>query len=58
MMTLSQALVLQVKWKQRAYRTRCEHLVLEWEWNEQGYLTGHYVCNLCGVSVAHRDLAA
>jgi hypothetical protein len=58
MMTLSQALALQVKWKQRAYRTRCEHLVLEWEWNEQDYLTGHYACNLCGVSGVHRDLAA
>ena len=49
-MTMSQAATRQVKWKQRLYRTPCEHLVLESEWNEQGYLTGNYVCNLCGKS--------
>ena len=48
MMTLSQAAALQVKWKQRTYRTRCEHVILELECNEQGYWTGNYVCNLCG----------
>lgn len=48
----AEAEAVRVKWKQRAYRTPCEHLVLELEWNEQGYLTGNYVCNLCGVSVA------
>lgn len=52
MMTLRQAAARQVQWKQRLYRTPCEHLVLEVEGNEQGYLTGDYVCNLCGVAVA------
>ena len=49
---MSQAATRQVKWNQRLYRTPCEHLILELESNEQGYLNGNYVCNLCGVSVA------
>ncbi len=52
MMTMSQGVALQVQWKQRACRTRCEHLVLELGGNAQGYLTGNYVCNLCGAPVA------
>ena len=58
MMTTSQAAARHVEWKQRAYRTRCTHLVLELECNEQGYLTGNYVCNFCGESVAQGPLAA
>jgi len=57
-MTMNQAAGIRENWKQRAYRIPCEHLVLELEWNEQGYLTGNYVCNLCGESVAQQDLAA
>ena len=57
-MTMNQAAARQVKWKQRLYRTPCEHLILELESNEQGYLTGNYVCNLCGESVAQGALAA
>jgi len=57
-MTMNHAAALRVRWTQRAYRIPCEHLVLELEWNEQGYLTGNYVCNLCGESVAQQCLAA
>jgi hypothetical protein len=57
MMTMSQAATRQVKWKQQAYRTPCEHLILELESNEQGYLTDNYVCNLCGESVTQEPLA-
>jgi rubrerythrin len=58
MMTMNQAAARQEKWKQRRYRTPCERLILELESNEKGYLTGNYVCNLCGESVAQGDLAA
>ena len=58
MMTMSQAAARQTEWKQRAYRTQCTHLVLELECNEQGYLTGNYVCNLCGETLAQEHLAA
>jgi hypothetical protein len=56
-MTLNQAAALQVKWKQRAYRTRCTHVVLESECTEQGYWTGNYVCNFCGESVDRESVA-
>jgi hypothetical protein len=57
-MTINQGVDLQVKWKQRADRTACKHPRLELEWDEQGYLTGDYVCILCGESVAQRHLDA
>ena len=57
-MTMNQAAAIRENWKQRAYRTPCTHLVLELESNELGYLTGKYVCNLCGESVAQQCLAA
>jgi hypothetical protein len=57
-MTINQGADLQEKWKQRVDRTACKHPNLELEWNEQGYLTGHYVCILCGESVAQGRLAA
>ena len=56
-MTINQGVDLQVKWKQRADRTACKHPRQELEWDEQGYLTGDYVCILCGESVAQRYLA-
>jgi hypothetical protein len=57
-MTMNQAAAIRENWKQRAYRMPCTHLVLELESNELGYLTGKYVCNLCGESVAQQHLAA
>ena len=57
MMTMNQAAARQVKWKQRLYRTPCDHVILELESNEQGYLTSNFVCNLCGESVPQGALA-
>ena len=57
-MTTSQAAVRRVEWKKRAYRRRCTHVVLELECNEQGYVTGNYVCNFCGEFVAQEHLVA
>jgi hypothetical protein len=51
-MTVHEGADLQVKWKERENRKFCNHPTLELEWNEQGSLTGNYVCNLCGESVA------
>ena len=58
MMTPSQIAMRQAKWKQRANRKRCTHLVLELECSEQGYVTGNYVCNFCGGFEEPDDLAA
>jgi hypothetical protein len=58
MMRTSQAAARQAEWKQRAYRRRCTHLVLEMECNEQGYVTDNYVCNFCGEYVAQEHLVA
>ena len=57
-MTVNQGADLQVKWKQRVNRTPCKHSKLELEWNDQGYLTGDYVCIRCGESVAQGPQAA
>lgn len=57
-MTVHQGADLQMKWKQRVDRSPCTHPKLELEWNERGYLTGDYVCILCGESVARGHLAA
>jgi hypothetical protein len=56
-MTMDQAVALRVKWKQRADRSKCQHLNLELEWDELGHTTGNYVRILCGKSVAQRRLA-
>ena len=53
-MTIDQAFAIRMKWKQRAHRSPCGHLTLELEWNDQGVSTGHYICILCGQSVAQR----
>ena len=57
MMTLNEVAALQLKWKQRADRTACKHLRQELEWDEQGYLTGDYVCILCGKSCGPRGFS-
>ena len=56
-MTVTQGADLQVKWSQRVNRTPCTHPKLELEWNDQGYLTGDYVCIRCGESMAQGPLA-
>jgi len=50
-MTMSQAAALRVKWKQRNNPPKCEHLNLELEWSDTGYLTGNYNCIVCGEAV-------
>jgi len=47
-MTTSQAAELRVKWKQHVDAPACEHLNLELEWSDNGYLTGYYNCIVCG----------
>ncbi len=53
-MTIDQASAIRMKWRERAHRSPCGHLTLELEWNDQGVSTGHYICILCGKSVAQR----
>jgi hypothetical protein len=57
-MTMLQAAVLQMKWKQRADHLPCKHLNLELAWDILGHSDGHYVCTHCGETVAQRSLAA
>jgi len=57
-MTTNPTAARQAEWKRRGYRRRCTHLVLEMECNEQGYVTGNYLCNFCGEFVTPDDLAA
>lgn len=57
-MTVHEGADLQVIWKELENGKLCSHPKLELEWNEQGYLTGIYVCNHCGESVAREPLAA
>ncbi len=51
-MTVTQAAELRVKWKQRVNPTPCDHLSLELERSDNGYLTGNYICIVCGTAVA------
>ncbi len=56
-MTTSQAGGLRVKWKQRKESPKCEHLNLELEWDDSGYVTGNYNCIVCGEAVARKNPA-
>ena len=53
-MTTAQAAELRVKWNLRVDPPQCEHLNLELEWSDNGYVTGNYNCILCGESVTHK----
>ena len=57
-MTKDQAVTLQLRWGQRAYKIPCDHLILELERNDGGHATGKYICMLCGELVVQRNLAA
>jgi len=57
-MTIKQAALIRAKWRGQSTLESCRHLNLELEFYDQGDLTGKYVCNLCGESVAQQDLAA
>jgi len=50
-MTETQAASLRVKWAARGDRP-CQHLNLELEHNNDGYLKGDYHCTICGESIA------
>jgi hypothetical protein len=52
-MTKSQAAGIRLIWEEPADHIPCEHLNLEFEWDDLGHSTGNYVCIRCGVSVAH-----
>ncbi len=56
-MTRTQAAALRVTWAERA-DLPCQHLHLELEHTDDGYLTGNYHCTACGESVMHLPLAA
>jgi hypothetical protein len=53
-MTISQAAELRVKWNQRKDPPQCEHLNLELEWSDSGYVTGNYNCIVCGYPVVRK----
>ena len=50
-MTAIQAAELRKKWNQRMDPAPCEHLNLELEWSDNQYLTGNYICIVCGTAV-------
>jgi hypothetical protein len=49
-MTKAQAVDLQATWN-HAGSPLCEHLKVDFERTENGYLTGNYFCIACGQSV-------
>ena len=52
-MTKTQAAELRAKWNyQVKYPSLCEHLKVDVERNEDGYVTGSYRCTACGDAVA------
>ena len=54
-MTIKQGAELRKKWKERVNPPACEHLNLELERSDNGYLTGNYTCILCGEAAAQRQ---
>ncbi|MGH7216548.1 MAG: hypothetical protein ACREIG_04870 [Nitrospiraceae bacterium] len=50
-MTKAQATDLNAKWTQQDPPPLCEHLKVELESTEDGYVPGHYHCTTCGRSV-------
>ena len=56
-MTTTQAAALRVKWAQRRDQPKCEHLTLELEWSEGGYVTGNYNCIVCGSAVVQKPVS-
>lgn len=57
-MTTKEAARRRAQWKGQSAVETCRHFTLELEFNDQGDLTGNYVCILCGETVAQRSLAA
>ena len=50
-MTKLQAWYLQATWNQLGFPL-CEHLKIDLEGSEDGYMTGNYRCLACGQAVA------
>jgi hypothetical protein len=50
-MTRRQAAELRMKWNQQGNSPPCAHSRLELERSDNGYLTGHYICIVCGEAV-------
>ena len=53
-MTTTQAAELRVNLKQRVHNEKCEHLNLELEWSDNGYLIGNYNCIVRDEPVAQK----
>jgi hypothetical protein len=53
-MTKAQASDLQAKWKQQVNPPPCEHLLIDVERTEDGYVTGNYRCTACGDLVSRK----
>ena len=54
-MNTNDAADLRLKWKMRNPVPLCLHVMLELELNEAGYMTGNYVCIVCGAIAAKRQ---
>lgn len=54
-MTKAQATELQMKWKQQVTPPPCEHLKIDLERSEDGYVTGNYRCTACGDLVSRES---
>ena len=54
-MTVTQAAELRMKWKPRVDPLSCEHLNLELEWSDNGYLMGNYNGIVCGTAAAKKN---
>jgi hypothetical protein len=52
MMTRNEAAMLRAGWQLLTPTPTCMHVMLEIELNESGFLTGHYICVVCGEAVA------
>lgn len=50
-MTKAQAADLQATWNELG-SPLCEHLKIDLERNEDGYVTGNYRCTACGYAIA------
>lgn len=51
-MTATQAAALRMKWNERMDPQPGEHLNLGLERSDHRYLTGNYICIVCGTAVA------
>jgi hypothetical protein len=57
-MTFKQEAYIRARWRGQSALEMCRHLTLELEFDDKGDSTGHYVCIVCGETVAQRSLAA